>query len=156
MRPSDSSCMASRGRRGPARLGGHELQVLEQHRIPHVLLAFHQPTQPALGYLQPQHFPQLAPSAHTAAAWAPAACPSSHSSYRSVQPCWEPGAGHAGTAKQLQHPTESGNCSVWKSPLRSSSLTITPALPRPSLIPVPKFHIHMAFKSLQGFKNKQQ
>lgn len=47
---------------------GTELQVLEQHRIPHVLLALHQPTQPALGYLQPQHCPQLAPSAHTAAA----------------------------------------------------------------------------------------
>lgn len=68
MRPSDSSCMASRGRRGPARLGGHRAPGFGAAQDPHVLLALHQPTQPALGYLQPQHFPQLAPSAHTAAA----------------------------------------------------------------------------------------
>lgn len=44
------------------------------------------------------------------------------------------------------------SCSSWKCPLRSWSPAVPPALLRPPLTYVPKFHIRTVFKSLQGWE----
>ncbi|KAK4815585.1 hypothetical protein QYF61_004800 [Mycteria americana] len=48
--------------------------------------------------------------------------------------------------------TESQNRLGWKRPLRSSSPTINLTLPRPPLNRVPKHHIYVSFKYLQGWR----
>lgn len=45
--------------------------------------------------------------------------------------------------------TESWNHLVWEKPLSSPSPTITPALPSPSVIPIPRCYIQTFFKTLQ-------
>lgn len=106
--PTDKSCMSSRARRGQALLGGHRalgfVAAWDPPSVPHPWSA--------LGY--PQHFPQVAPAGSGCQQHLPpatAACckeqltPSQAGSHEQAM---------LASAKQLQHRTESCNCSVQK------------------------------------------